>query len=503
HGVWVALSRVQRIRWRHNRVWITFFESNFQDFDAVPMPAPDVLADEAFQRLEGLGASGGTELLPAAIHVLEKIAVHSAGRRTNVILITDGQMGNEEAIIRAFSSAAQVAVHTFGIDTAVNDAFLKSLARRHRGGCWLQTPDDDIAGTVSALGDRLKRPVLNNVAIAGSWETSDGTLPDLHAREVVTVALRGNAEGPIQITGCLPDGTPHLFTVPLGNEGSEAVKLLWAQQRIEALLASGRKQEAIALAKAHNLICEGAAFIAWDEQEQVAIAKDELVQPAFEPSAGAGGHALNVLFSGRIALHAGGDYPSQGCSSDDTRLFESAPERESDPLEEEAHRKAVLKASIGNLRSMCQVCELPDSITDRFVAWAQSGDVNKRAWELLRVVMNVSAIQHVWASQAALNETIRDLFDGPPESLIAWEKEFQSGSCAFRGLLHALRTLGTFPDTIERLTAWVLESGSFDTNRLNEISRVLESLKRAPHSISATEHQWRQLLAGTAQGIPA
>ena len=237
------------------------------------MPAPDVLADEAFQRLEGLGASGGTELLPAAIHVLEKIAVHSAGRRTNVILITDGQMGNEEAIIRAFSSAAQVAVHTFGIDTAVNDAFLKSLARRHRGGCWLQTPDDDIAGTVSALGDRLKRPVLNNVAIAGSWETSDGTLPDLHAREVVTVALRGNAEGPIQITGCLPDGTPHLFTVPLGNEGSEAVKLLWAQQRIEALLASGRKQEAIALAKAHNLICEGAAFIAWDEQEQGRLRK--------------------------------------------------------------------------------------------------------------------------------------------------------------------------------------------------------------------------------------
>ena len=117
-----------------DRVWITLFESTFQDFDAIPVPAPQVLADDGFQKMENIGTAGGTELLPAATHVLEKIATHSAGRRTSVILITDGEVGNDAAILHAFKPAAKVTVHTFGIDTAVNDAFLKSLARQQRAG---------------------------------------------------------------------------------------------------------------------------------------------------------------------------------------------------------------------------------------------------------------------------------------------------------------------------------------------------------------------------------
>ncbi len=480
-----------------DRVWITLFESEFRDFDTVPVPAPEILADEVFQRLEAMGASGDTELLPAATHVLEKITAHSAGRNTHVILITDGQVGNEEAIIRAFNLAAQVTVHTFGIDTAVNDAFLKSLARRQRGGCWLQTPDDDIAGTVATLGDRLKRPVLNNVSIAGSWETSDGALPDIHAREVATVALHGKEKGPLTVTACLPDGSPHSFTVSLTSDGSEAVKLVWVQQRIEALLASGQKQKAITLAKAHNLICEGASFIAWDEQEQVAVAREELVQPDLE---------TRRIRSAGLSLHCGMDYlgASSGCSSDGPEVRESAPTRKQiDPVEEEEHRKAVIKASIHNLRGMCEVCKLPDLISERLVAWAQSGEVVERARELFRVVMSVNATRHVWASVSAVNATIENLLNGPPESLIAWEKETELGLNLMRHLQHALRTMGAFPDTLEHLESWLLESGSFDRERLNVVSRLVEALKLEPRSIRKAERESRQLLARCVQGAAA
>jgi len=476
-----------------DRVWITLFESGFRDFDAVPVPAPGILADEAFQRLEEIGATGGTELLPAASHVLEKIAVHSAGRHTNVVLITDGEVGNEEAILRAFSSAADVAVHTFGIDTAVNDAFLKSLARRHRGGCWLQTPDDDIAGTVAALGDRLKRPVLSNVTIEGSWETSDGTLPDLHAREVVTVALRGNAEGPITVTGCLPDGTPHAFTVMLGSEGSEAVKLLWAQQRIEALLASGRKHEAITLAKVHNLICEGAAFIAWDEQEQVAIAKDELVQPAILAS---GSRRSMCLFAGGW----GGDAKisrDRVFSSDDTRLLEPASQMQSEPLQEEAERKARFDEKIRQLRYTCQHCNVPDSVAEGFIAWAKDGGDETRASELNHAMDFLWAIPFIYFSPA-LNEAVQHVLRGSPEAIVKWEQKNRPALDFLERLLGELRDVETFPDTIERLVTWILESGSLNMDRLNEISRVVEALRQEPRSISKTEREWRQLLAGTA-----
>jgi hypothetical protein len=52
------------------------------------------------------------------------------------------------------------------------------------------------------------------------------------------------------------------------------------RRRIESLLQVGKDEEAIALAKKANLVCRGAAFIAWDDAEKVAIAQDEVYQPS-------------------------------------------------------------------------------------------------------------------------------------------------------------------------------------------------------------------------------
>jgi Ca-activated chloride channel family protein len=105
-----------------DRVAITLFESDFRDFAEAPLPAPRVLVDAGFRRMVSLGAAGGTELLPAVHHMLELVGAHSQGRRITVVLITDGQIGNESAVISAFKGTPSLTVHTFGIDTAVNDA---------------------------------------------------------------------------------------------------------------------------------------------------------------------------------------------------------------------------------------------------------------------------------------------------------------------------------------------------------------------------------------------
>jgi hypothetical protein len=47
-------------------------------------------------------------------------------------------------------------------------------------------------------------------------------------------------------------------------------------------LAGERSQDAISLAKEHNIVCEGAAFVAWDEAEKVPISTREIYQPAME-----------------------------------------------------------------------------------------------------------------------------------------------------------------------------------------------------------------------------
>jgi len=478
-----------------DRVWITLFESTFQDFDAIPVPAPQVLADAGFLQMENIGTAGGTELLPAATHVLEKIAAHSAGRRTSVILITDGEVGNDAAILLAFKPAAKVTVHTFGIDTAVNDAFLKSLARQQRGGCWLQTPDDDIAGTVSALGDRLRRPVLSQLAVDGSWETGDGALPDLHAREVVTVALRGKTAGPIRVTGCLPDGSAHSFAVALGTAGSEAVKLLWARQKIVALLAAGQKRKAIALAKTHNLICEGAAFIAWDEQEQVAIAKDEVVQPAFE--------AGYVHFAQPVrALAAKACRPMSGPPSGDsdgahTQVHCKIQEQPDDGHKEESDRKEKADAQLQHLRGTLRGGKIPDSATERLVVWAKNGADSKRMDALIRVMDFITEVFRELGRQPKLEETIRRLLERSPEAILQWEKKTRTKFEALVALRNELITLGAPSETIQRLTAWVLESGRFDRGRIGKIFRAKESLDHPPFSARARQQLWLRFLDDT------
>lgn len=506
-----------------DRVWITHFESTFHDFNTAPVPARQVLADERFRRMEALGARGGTKLLPAATHVLEKIAAHSADRRTNVILITDGQVGNEEAVLRAFKPAAKVAVHTFGIDTAVNDAFLKSLARQQRGGCWLQTPDDDIAGTVSALGDRLRRPVLSNLAIKGAWETGDGNLPDLHAREVVTVALRGKAKGPIKVTGCLPDGTAHSFVVDRGAVGSEAVKLLWAQKRITVLSEAGQQQEAILLAKEHNLICEGAAFIAWDEQEQVPIAEDEIVQPVSESSVAEPGAVLakldtdHGLFAAtpqpmRIVARSPGGFdgtPLFCAPSEETKAKQLKEETErkamlaaelARKLKEEVERKAMLAARLLALRealreALQRECVMEPNI-DRFIAWTMKGDPLERMYALSCAMVLIADARHQLRASASLQHVIRQVLNESPEALLDWADEFRP---MFSKLLKFKRDWrGQMGHVLfEHLLTWFAELGRFDSVRPRKILDFLDSIENAPFSALSMERRWREFLDAT------
>jgi hypothetical protein len=112
---------------QHDRVWITFFETAYRDFAEKPVERDALLQDPNFQSLAKLGTGGGTELLPALCHVLEILQRFSAARRSHIILITDGQVANEEAVLKEVSGKA-LPVHCFGIEHAVNEAFLRQLS---------------------------------------------------------------------------------------------------------------------------------------------------------------------------------------------------------------------------------------------------------------------------------------------------------------------------------------------------------------------------------------
>lgn len=274
-----------------DRVWITFFESGYQDFSEQPMTRDALLADPMFLDLELLGTRGGTELLPALEHVMLKLAEHSAGRHTRLVLITDGQVGNEDQVLRRMNSlrARCVPVHCFGIDTAVNDALLKSMASRTGGRCALMTPEEDIPAAVKALAVVLRSPVLTGLtlenAAAVTVDDDRQTLPDLHAGEVTLLPVQVAAStAQVTLRGTLPDGSAwtQMFDLEKALTSDEAPRLLWARNRTRHLLASGRAAEAVALSVAHNVVCKGTSFAAWDEAEKVPVAKREVYQPSLE-----------------------------------------------------------------------------------------------------------------------------------------------------------------------------------------------------------------------------
>jgi Ca-activated chloride channel family protein len=272
---------------KEDRVWATFFESSVRDLVEAPVPAHEVLADRAVQNLEALGTTGGTELLPALQHVLSKIAIHSTERPKSLVLITDGQVGNEAHILKALSPYTQLRVHVFGIDIAINDGFLQKLAAQHQGTSCLMSPRDDIVGAVARLGNRLRRPAWTSIRVQDGWEIVGQTLPDLYEGQVLSLPLKGSGSArTVTLEGKLPDGTSKSFQFELVETSAIALPLLWAKRRIEFHLAKGETQEAIALAKANNIVCEGAAFIAWDESEKVPVSAREVYQPAMELQVG-------------------------------------------------------------------------------------------------------------------------------------------------------------------------------------------------------------------------
>jgi Ca-activated chloride channel homolog len=267
---------------QQDRIWITFFESDHRDFAEKPLGRDALLRDPNFQTLAKLGTGGGTELLPALRHVLKTHQRFSARRRAHLILITDGQVGNEEAVLKEVSGKA-LPVHCFGIDHAVNEAFLRQLSGQQRGTSIFLTPNDNLVRPIAILGSRLSHPVLTHLALDGDWELAGTELPDIYLGQVAFASIRAKSNrSDLKVAGKDNAGRPLTVQLHAQAAKTDLPKLIWMKHRIESLLQVGKTKEAIALAEKANLVCRGAAFIAWDDAEEVAIAQDEVYQPSLD-----------------------------------------------------------------------------------------------------------------------------------------------------------------------------------------------------------------------------
>jgi len=261
---------------------IRLFNSGMHDLSAGWNTTSAANLSQAMSRLRRYEPTGGTNFTDAFAAVLGEAADL---RRPVVVVITDGQFGDEERATRTARDSG-VEVHTFGIDANVNEGVLRKIARRTHGTCSLVSPGQDLADKVRNLMEWLLAPSIHRLKAVGPWQ-SVASPPSLRNGQSALVAFRHTGDEPvpktINVDLEMADGSTlsHSFPVTL-MEGS-AASVLATKFELEALIDEGFETEAVTLACHRNILAQGACFVAVDDMEKVVIATARIEQANLVP----------------------------------------------------------------------------------------------------------------------------------------------------------------------------------------------------------------------------
>ncbi|WP_426505991.1 VIT domain-containing protein [Dactylosporangium sp. McL0621] len=233
----------------------------------------------AVEHLARVDARGGTELLEPLLEGLRLLG--SDGTRDRVlVLVTDGQVGNEDQILRRVSSALQgVRVHTVGIDQAVNAGFLGRLAIAGGGRCELVESEDRLDDAMDSIHRRIGAPVVSGVTIAAEGlallddTRTPARLADVFpgVPYVVTGRYRGPVAGALAVRGTTRDGSPWSATVTAERHDSTALTAVWARSVLRDLedqyvTGAPLEQRITEISLRFGVLCRFTAFVAVDSR---------------------------------------------------------------------------------------------------------------------------------------------------------------------------------------------------------------------------------------------
>jgi Ca-activated chloride channel homolog len=241
--------------------------------------------DEAIAFVRDCGANmGGTEILSPMRHVLEKPV--DATRPRKVLLLTDGEVSNEDQVIALARAKRQTAnVFAFGIGAGCSEHLVRGVAKASRGAAEFIYPGERIEPKVLRTFGRVRTPVLADVRL--DWgelrvAATPSEVPPIFGGDAMTVFAK--VQGGTGDSVTLRAGE-RSWTVPLDLEHAKAeplVPTLWARQRIDELeqdrSARGSNQSRgksdrkvgriVDLALAYNLMSAHTSFVAVEDRAE-------------------------------------------------------------------------------------------------------------------------------------------------------------------------------------------------------------------------------------------
>ena len=235
----------------------------------------------AVEHLSRADARGGTEMLAPLLEGLRLLKRGDETRDRVLVLITDGQVGNEDQILREITPLiGTTRVHTVGIDRAVNAGFLGRLATLGGGRTELVESEDRLDDAMEHIHRRIGSPAVTDLRVSADGlalleETrSPQRLSALYPGVplVVTGRYAGEAGGTLTVTGQTRDGREWTTTVAVQTREEPAITAQWARARLRDLedrYATGDRsleRTIVATSLRFGVLCRFTAFVAVDSR---------------------------------------------------------------------------------------------------------------------------------------------------------------------------------------------------------------------------------------------
>ena len=270
----------------HDRFTVLAFDNVVEAFEPSFVQANNQNRYRAMEWLARIDARRGTEALPALRQAVQILRDSRRNAFRTIVLVTDGQVGNEDAIVREMNQAG-IAMFVVGVDMAVNDDLLRRLAEGTGGACELVESQQRVDQVLDKLTVRLGAPVLRDIRIVAQSSGVNISPEDRVPRDGSCLYERGVAllmgryraladDWHLLVSGILPDGSPWQQAVRPQVTPHPAIRPAWAralicqlEDKYTARPSRSLEKRILNLSLTHNVLCRFTAYVAIDRSEVV------------------------------------------------------------------------------------------------------------------------------------------------------------------------------------------------------------------------------------------
>ncbi len=282
-----ALKRCLKELREEDKFNIVPFDSNYTYYKETSINATKTNKEEAMKYIDELDANGGTEILNPL-----KFALNKKADNKIVIILTDGEVGNESEITNYISkNIYNSRLFAIGIDTSVNTAFIRAMAKVGNGKAEFIYPDEDMEEAIVRTFARIQTPMVSNIKIDAGSSKILGEIKEENAlfnhEFFQAIVLLEDLKDDITLKGKLGDEQLS-WKIPKEDIvlSEENIRLIYAKKQIDlyeeqvrsyaddyynknaSKMAEEYKKKIIELSCKYNISSKYTSFISVNEREE-------------------------------------------------------------------------------------------------------------------------------------------------------------------------------------------------------------------------------------------